>query len=76
MGRRTYSLWRLLIGHISRSYLIPQLLLPTLLDTEETSGSHGSSLMIPSAVEDYLAIRALPYMTSGQFVLGKTNDQY
>lgn len=58
----------------SGSCLTPQPLSPAPPDTE---GSPGSPQLlpptIPSAVEDYLAIRALPYVTSGQFVLSMMN---
>jgi hypothetical protein len=58
----------------SRGCLIPRLLLPVPPDTEEAPGlPRLPPLMIPLAVEGYLAIRALPYMTSGRFVLNMTN---
>ena len=58
----------------SGSCLTPRLLLPTPLDTEYSLElPQLLSPTLPSAVEDYLAIRTLPHMTSGLFVPSTMN---
>ena len=58
-----------LLAISSGSCLTPQLLSPAPPDTEYSLElPQLLSPTLPSAVEDYLAIRTLPHMTSGQFV--------
>ena len=54
--------------------LTPRLLSPAPPDTEDSVElPQLLSPTLPSAVEDYLAIRTLPHMTSGQFVPSTMN---
>jgi hypothetical protein len=58
----------------SGSCLTPRLLSPAPPDTEDSLElPQLLSPTLPSAVEDYLAIRTLPHMTSGKFVTSTMN---